>query len=133
MFNRFAVSFVAITFALAGAASATDIRHKVEVPGDASKVWSQIGGWCAISDWHPVIAKCEESKDGNTMRRFAKKEEARPGECPLVGEVHAQRQRGRCQEGDGRDPQQRSRSDQNQGEVGGRALHRLDEHTRRTA
>jgi hypothetical protein len=69
MFNRFAVSFIAMSFALAGAASATDIKHKVEVPGDASKVWSQIGGWCAISDWHPAIAKCEESKDGNTLRR----------------------------------------------------------------
>lgn len=44
---------------------------KLEIDVDAKKVaeegaaiWAKVGGWCAISDWHPAVAKCEESKDG---------------------------------------------------------------------
>jgi hypothetical protein len=33
------------------------------------KIWAKVGGWCAIGDWHPVIAKYEEKADGGTRRR----------------------------------------------------------------
>ncbi len=69
MFNRFAVSFFAATFALAGAAAAAEIKHKVDVKSEPGKLWAQIGGWCAIADWHPAIAKCEENQEGGKMHR----------------------------------------------------------------
>ena len=62
-------SFVAVTVALTSMAHATEVKSKIEVKGDPAKVWSAVGGWCAISDWHPVIAKCEESQDGGKTRR----------------------------------------------------------------
>jgi len=69
MSSRFTVGFLAATFILTSAASAVEVRRKVEIVGEADKVWSQIGGWCAIADWHPVIAKCEESQDGGKTHR----------------------------------------------------------------
>ncbi|NJM34667.1 MAG: SRPBCC family protein [Rhodomicrobium sp.] len=54
---------------LAGAANAAEVKHSVEVEGEPAAVWSKIGGWCGIADWHPAIAKCEESEKGGTMRR----------------------------------------------------------------
>jgi Polyketide cyclase / dehydrase and lipid transport len=49
---------------------------KLEINVDEAKVeaerqalWGKIGGWCAIAEWHPAIAKCEESKDGETEYR----------------------------------------------------------------
>jgi hypothetical protein len=49
---------------------------KLEIDVDATKtdaerkaLWEKIGGWCAISEWHPAIAKCEASKDGDTQFR----------------------------------------------------------------
>ena len=62
-------SFIAVTVALTGMAHAVEVKRKVEIVGEADKVWGQIGGWCAIADWHPVIAKCEESTDGGKTHR----------------------------------------------------------------
>lgn len=49
---------------------------KLEINVDETKteaermaLWEKIGGWCAIAEWHPVIAKCEESKDGEAELR----------------------------------------------------------------
>jgi hypothetical protein len=36
---------------------------------ERTALWAKIGGWCAISEWHPAIAKCEESKDGDVVFR----------------------------------------------------------------
>ncbi len=53
------------------AASLVSAR-KLEVNVDEAKVaeermalWEKIGGWCAISEWHPAIKSCEESKEGD--------------------------------------------------------------------
>jgi Polyketide cyclase / dehydrase and lipid transport len=62
MTSRIALSFLAFTIALTGAAGAVEVKRKVEVKGDPAKVWSKIGGWCAISAWHPAIAKCVEKQ-----------------------------------------------------------------------
>ena len=69
MLSRFAASFLAATIALTGAAGAVEVKQTIEVKGEPGKVWSQIGGWCAIGDWHPVIAKCEEKQDGGKLMR----------------------------------------------------------------
>lgn len=64
--------------ALAGTAEAASLvsAKKLELHVDPDKVeearkalWEKLGGWCAISQWHPAIAKCEESKDGDAAFR----------------------------------------------------------------
>lgn len=42
-----------------------------ETKADAERaaLWAKIGGWCAISEWHPAITKCEASKDGDVEFR----------------------------------------------------------------
>lgn len=57
-------------------AASLAVGKKVEVNVDAKKIedekkalWAKFGGWCSIKDWHPAVAKCEESKDGDTELR----------------------------------------------------------------
>lgn len=73
----------ALTFAVllaapapAGYAASLAVGKKVEIEVDAKKMdaekaalWKRFGGWCAIADWHPAIARCEESKEGDTPFR----------------------------------------------------------------
>lgn len=64
----------AAAFALtAGGADAGSVAvgKKLEVKVDAKQMdaekaalWKKFGGWCAIAEWHPAIAKCVESKEG---------------------------------------------------------------------
>lgn len=39
-------------------ASAASLSRSVDVSAPASAVWSVIGPFCAIKDWHPVIGTC---------------------------------------------------------------------------
>lgn len=59
-----------------GFAASLVSAKKLEIDVDETKteaermaMWEKVGGWCAISEWHPAIAKCEESKDGDTEFR----------------------------------------------------------------
>ncbi len=36
---------------------------------ERARLWTQFGGWCAIKDWHPAIASCEESTEGDAKFR----------------------------------------------------------------
>jgi hypothetical protein len=45
-------------------ASAASLSRSVEVNGTPSEIWSKIGAFCAIRDWHPAIGTCTE--DGKT-------------------------------------------------------------------
>ena len=69
MSSRFAASLFALAVVSTGAARAAEVKQTIEVKGEPAKVWSQVGGWCAIADWHPVIAKCEEGQAGGKMTR----------------------------------------------------------------
>jgi Polyketide cyclase / dehydrase and lipid transport len=69
MISRIAMGFLALTVALTSAAGAVEVKRKIKVKGDAATVWSKIGGWCAISEWHPAIAKCVESQVGGKPHR----------------------------------------------------------------
>jgi hypothetical protein len=51
------------------AANVTMVRQKLDVAGAPADVWAKIGGFCAIGTWHPAVGKCEESKDGDVVRR----------------------------------------------------------------
>ena len=57
----------------AGTASAASLvsAKKLEINVDETKteeerraLWAKVGDWCAIQEWHPAIASCEESKEG---------------------------------------------------------------------
>ncbi len=69
---RVALLACAACFVSAGAEAASLVSaKKLELHVNPDKVeearkalWDKLGGWCAISAWHPAIAKCEESKDG---------------------------------------------------------------------
>ena len=74
------VIFAAGTLALAaisgaGAASlAVGKKNELKVDAKAmdqarADLWKRFGGWCSIKDWHPAIANCEESKEGETTFR----------------------------------------------------------------
>ena len=64
-----------ITLGLAGtilaagtlSASAASIDKSIMVDAPAAKVWSMIGPFCAIKDWHPVIGQCTESHGVRTL------------------------------------------------------------------
>jgi len=57
-------------------AASVAVGKKLELKVDPSKMdaertrlWGEFGGWCAIKDWHPAIANCEEStQDGAKIR-----------------------------------------------------------------
>ncbi len=58
---------VSVFVLLAGSivpASAASLSRSVEVDGTPAQIWSQIGDFCAIRDWHPAIGSCTE--DGKT-------------------------------------------------------------------
>ena len=63
------------TATLAYAASLA-VGKKLELKVDPQKMneeraalWQKFGGWCAIKDWHPAIANCEESTEGDAKIR----------------------------------------------------------------
>ncbi len=79
MKHVFATAMLAgVAFGLAVPAEAASLvsAKKLEIDVDEAKtaeertaLWAKIGGWCAIAEWHPAIAKCEASKDGDTEFR----------------------------------------------------------------
>ncbi|MFN0218919.1 MAG: SRPBCC family protein [Hyphomicrobium sp.] len=75
---------LAATLAAAPAvvAGSLAVGKKAEINVDPKKMdaekaalWKKFGGWCAIKDWHPAIANCEESKEGaDTYRTLTLKD-----------------------------------------------------------
>ncbi len=66
----FAVGVTAAQAASLVSAKKLEINvDEAKVEAERQALWGKIGGWCAIADWHPSIAKCEESKDGDTEFR----------------------------------------------------------------
>ncbi len=52
-----------------GSASAITAKKRTEAPGLPAEVWAVVGEFCAIEKWHPAVAKCEESKEGDVTFR----------------------------------------------------------------
>lgn len=49
-----------------------EISESVALPGAPAEVWAEVGGFCAIADWHPAVASCDEAdRDGTTVRTLA--------------------------------------------------------------
>ena len=47
-------------------AQALESSAKTASKLSADAVWSKIGDFCGISNWHPAVEKCELSADGKT-------------------------------------------------------------------
>lgn len=52
-----------------GSASAITVKKRTEAPGLPPEIWSIVGEFCAIEKWHPAVAKCEESIEGDVTFR----------------------------------------------------------------
>ena len=52
-----------------GSAYAITAKKRIEAPGLPPEVWAVVGEFCAIEKWHPAVAKCEESKEGDVTFR----------------------------------------------------------------
>ena len=50
-------------------ASALEVTRHIEAPGLPPAIWAFAGGFCAIKDWHPVVADCQETKEGDATFR----------------------------------------------------------------
>ena len=55
---------------LATPALAVEVDRTVNIDAPADEVWSTVGPWCAIADWHPVVAKCTPSEEGGKTHRL---------------------------------------------------------------
>ena len=55
-------------------ASAASLSRSVEVNGTPQEIWSKIGPFCAIKDWHPAIATCAEDGKEPATRTLVTKD-----------------------------------------------------------
>lgn len=85
MFN---LALMAGILALSGCAAEKpagplQVRKTMEIPLGLSEVWAQVGDFCAIGDWHPVVAECAlVEEDGVTHRMLTL------GDGGLIKEAH---------------------------------------------
>jgi hypothetical protein len=40
-----------------------------DMANEQARLWKKFGGWCALKDWHPAVASCEESTEGGAKVR----------------------------------------------------------------
>ena len=40
---------------------------KINAPALPPKVWAIAGDFCAIKDWHPLVADCKETEEGHHL------------------------------------------------------------------
>jgi hypothetical protein len=67
-FSRLAVATLAVAFSI-GAAQAVTVHRSVTVNKPTFWVWWQIGGFCEISDWLPILSDCEDWREGGERYR----------------------------------------------------------------
>jgi hypothetical protein len=60
---------LAMAVTVSHAASGISVRQVAKVNGTNTEIWAKVGGFCAIKDWHPALAGCEESKEGDATFR----------------------------------------------------------------
>jgi hypothetical protein len=65
---HFALAAAVLMLGASPALALTVERH-IEAPGLPPAVWEFAGGFCAIKDWHPLVADCQETKkDGGKIK-----------------------------------------------------------------
>lgn len=50
-------------------ASAITAQKRREAPGSPAEIWEIVGDFCAIKSWHPAVAECVETKEGDVVFR----------------------------------------------------------------
>ena len=65
------LAWISLAALLLGSASASAItvKKRIEAPGLPPQVWEVVGDFCAIKTWHPVVADCVETKEGDATFR----------------------------------------------------------------
>jgi hypothetical protein len=66
---KLTLTALAATLAWSAAAHALEVKEKGEAPGTPAGVWAIVGDFCAIKDWHPAVAECEQSEEGGDTYR----------------------------------------------------------------
>ncbi|MGH6865288.1 MAG: SRPBCC family protein [Methyloceanibacter sp.] len=61
-------AFAAI-IAWTATADALEVKKRREAPGSPAEVWAIVGEFCAIKNWHPAVAECAETKEGDEVFR----------------------------------------------------------------
>ena len=62
------VTFIVLAIGTASA-RALEARRRSEVPGNPQTIWAFAGEFCSIKDWHPLVADCKETQEGNDTFR----------------------------------------------------------------
>ncbi len=50
-------------------AYAITVKKRTEAPGLPPEIWEVVGDFCAIKNWHPAVADCVETKEGDVTFR----------------------------------------------------------------
>lgn len=66
---KFALATVLAFLFASGSAYAITVKKRIEAPGLPPEVWAVSGAFCQIKDWHPAVAECVESKEGDVVFR----------------------------------------------------------------
>jgi hypothetical protein len=69
--RMFKLALIAMAALLLGSASASAItvKKRIEGPGLPPEIWKIVGDFCAIKTWHPAVADCVETKEGDVTYR----------------------------------------------------------------
>jgi hypothetical protein len=52
-----------------GSALGLEVDKKIEAPGAPARIWEIAGDFCAIKAWHPLVADCKQTNEGDTVLR----------------------------------------------------------------
>jgi Polyketide cyclase / dehydrase and lipid transport len=65
------MALIAVAALLLGSASALAItvQKKRDAPGEPTDLWTLVGDFCAIKDWHPGVADCQATKEDDVTYR----------------------------------------------------------------
>jgi len=66
---KFAVALLAALVIGTASASAIEVKKHIAAPGQPPTVWAVASEFCSIKDWHPVVADCQETKEGEATFR----------------------------------------------------------------
>ena len=52
-----------------GSALGVEVDKKIEAPGAPAQIWELARDFCAIKAWHPLVADCKQTNEGDTVLR----------------------------------------------------------------
>jgi hypothetical protein len=71
---KLALAGTAALILAASSANALEVKKKINALAQPPKIWETVGEFCAIKDWHPLVADCKEAEEeGATFRTLTLK------------------------------------------------------------